>query len=79
MTIANRLRGTYGWIAAVIGLLVLSFGWVLCAELGFKYRDKISYEGFGLSFVGGWELQEGLYGVLQDLVFGGIIVWKLMN
>lgn len=64
---------------AVVGLVALSFGWVVCAELGYYFRDKIAVEKFGLSYVGGWELQEGFYGMLQDLVFGGIIVWKLMN
>lgn len=34
---------------------------------------------FGLPFVGGWELQEGFYGILQDLVLIGVIVWMLMN
>ena len=67
------------WIVAVVGLAVLSFGWPLCAELGYMFRDKIAIEKFGLSYVGGWELQEGFYGVLQDLVFGGIIIWMLMN
>lgn len=62
------------WVAAVIGLIVLSFGWIVCAELGFKYRDKISYEGFGLSFIGGWELQEGFYGLLQDIVFIAMMI-----
>lgn len=63
----------------VVGLIVLSFGWVVCADLGYYFRDKIAIEKFGLSYVGGWELQEGFYGVLQDLVFGGIIIWILMN
>ena len=63
----------------VVGLIVLSFGLVVCAELGYYFRDKIAIEKFGLSYVGGWELQEGFYGVLQDLVFGGIAIWMLIN
>ena len=51
----------------------------LIAYLGYYFRDKIVVEKFGLSYVGGWELQEGFYGVLQDLVFGGIAIWMLMN
>ena len=104
MTIANRLRGTYGWFARVFGLAAtiavylfsgswviavligvgywlgeLWCGWIICADLGYYFRDKIAVEKFGLSYVGGWELQKGFYGVLQDLVFGGIIIWMLMN
>ena len=63
----------------VVGLIVLSFGWVVCAELGYYFRDNIAIEKFGLSYVGGLELQEGFYGVLQDLVLIGVVVWKLMN
>lgn len=66
-------------MVAAVGLFILSFGWIICADLGYYFRDKIAIEKFGLSYVGGWELQEGFYGVLQDLVFGGIIIWKLMN
>ena len=51
----------------------------LIAYLGYYFRDKIAIEKFGLSYVGGWELQEGFYGVLQDLVFIGVVVWNLMN
>ena len=51
----------------------------MCAELGYYFRDKIAIEKFGLSYVGGWELQEGFYGVLQDLVLIGVVVWKLMS
>ena len=66
-------------MVAVVGLFVLSFGWIICADLGYYFRDKIAIEKFGLSYVGGWELQEGFYGVLQDLVLIGVIVWKLMS
>lgn len=62
----------------MVGLLVLSFGWVLCAELGFKYRDKISFEKFGLSFSGGWELGEAIVGIEQDLVIITLGVWYVM-
>ena len=63
------------WIVAVVGLAVLSFGWPLCAELGYVFRDKIAIEKFGLSYVGGWELQEGFYGVLQDLVLVVLVLF----
>ena len=61
-------------MVAVVGLFVLSFGWIICADLGYYFRDKIAIEKFGLSYVGGWELQEGFYGMLQDIVLVGIII-----
>lgn len=81
------IRGIYWWILPMIGLVVwtgsavlgivglvlLSFGWVVCAELGYYYRDKIKFKLFGLSFEGGWELQELFYGVWQTMVIGTLI------
>jgi hypothetical protein len=46
----------------------LSVGFPIACEIGYLLRDKISFEKYGLSFSGGWELQEGVYGLMQDLV-----------
>lgn len=62
------------WTAGIVGLLVLSLGWSVCAELGYIYRDKIAISKFGLSFIGGWELQEGFVGILQDLVLICVVI-----
>lgn len=66
-------------LCGLIGLLVLAIGFPICAELGYIFRDKISISKFGLSFVGGWELQEGFYGIWQDLVLIAYIVWYYIN
>ena len=77
------IRGFYWWLLPMIGvslwvgsfkvgaiaLAVLSFGWPLCTELGYKSSGKISFHKFGLDYEGGWELQEGFYGFIQDLTF----------
>jgi hypothetical protein len=81
------IRGLYWWIIPMIGvslwvgsftvgavaLVVLSFGWPLCAELGYRFSGKISFHKFGLDYDGGWELQEGFKGALIDLVIIAII------
>ena len=82
------VRGVYWWIVPMIGLAVLtgsavlgmiglvllSLGWVVCAELGYYYSDKIGFEFLGMSFRGGWELQELFYGAWQTVVIGTLIV-----
>ena len=49
-------------------IVFLSLGFPLAYEIGYYLRDKISFEKFGLSFSGGWELGEGIVGIEQDLV-----------
>ena len=89
--LALSIRGFYWWLptlaplyfigfslpvlALMIGLL--SIGFPIACELGYYFRDKISFEKFGLSYKGGWEIQEGFYGLMQDIVLiGGICyVW----
>ena len=61
LTILNRLRGTQGLWSKIIGFPI-------ACEIGYLLRDKISFEKYGLEFRGGWELQEGAYGLMQDLV-----------
>ena len=68
-----------GWSVAIVSLAVLSLGWPLCAELGYMYSDKIKWHKFGLSYEGGWELQEGFYGLLMDLVVVGIVLTMLFT
>ena len=91
--VALGIRGIYWWLPTLAPLYfvgfnplvilvcvaVLSIGFPLACELGYYFSDKISFEKYGVSFRGGWELQEGFYGILQDLVFGGMTIWMLMN
>ena len=53
----------------LLGCIVfLSIGFPLAYDLGYYLRDKVSFEKFGLSFKGGWELGDGIVGIEQDLV-----------
>lgn len=81
------IRGIYWWtlpmiglavltgnaLLGTIGLVLLSLGWVVCAELGYYYSDKVGFEFLGMSFRGGWELQELFYGAWQTMVIGTLI------
>ena len=83
------IRGLYWWaiptigismlvgvIPAVAALMVLSLGWPLAAELGYyigEVKGK-AYHFLGLSYERGWEMQEGIVGILQDIVLGGLII-----
>ena len=60
-----------------IALTVLSFGWPVCAELGYRFSGKISFHKFGLDYDGGREIQEGFYGLMQDLTFVSIYLLNL--
>ncbi|MDD2307759.1 MAG: hypothetical protein PHP53_23855, partial [Prolixibacteraceae bacterium] len=56
-------------------ILFLSIGFPLAYDLGYYLSGKISFEKFGLSFKGGWELGEGIVGLEQDIVLVGAILW----
>ena len=88
------IRGIYWWtlpmigvsmlvgvVPTVVALAVLSLGWPIAAELGYyigEVKGKV-YKFWGLSYERGWEMQEGVYGVLQDLVLVGLIVVYAVN
>ena len=80
--VALTIRGLYWWLPTLAPLyfvgfnpliligciLFLSVGFPVACELGYYFRDKLHFEKYGLSYAGGWELQEGFYGLMQDLV-----------
>ena len=86
--VALSIRGFYWWLPTLaplyfvgfsvelltVMILALSIGFPIACELGYYFRDKVSFEKFGLSYVGGWELQEGFYGLMQDIVFIGVVL-----
>lgn len=50
-------------------------------EIGYLLRDKTSFGKYVLEFRGGWELQEGVYGLMQDLVIItliGVSLWHYL-
>ena len=86
------IRGLYWWVVpaigvamsvgivpAVVALAVLSLGWPVAAEVGYYLGEvkKKDYSFWGLSYAGGWEMQEGVYGLLMDAVIVGVILWTL--
>ena len=82
------VRGLYWWAVPMIGmavltgsaviglagLMLLSVAWPMCAELGYMYSDEVGFEFLGMSFRGGWELQEMFYGAWQTMVFAILIM-----
>jgi len=88
------IRGIYWWaipmigvsmmvgvVPAVVALAALSLGWPIAAELGYyigEVKGKV-YKFWGLSYARGWEMQEGVYGVLQDLALIGLMVVYAVN
>ena len=89
--VALTIRGFYWWLPTLAPLyfvgfsielltamiLLLSISFPIACELGYYFRDKISFEKFGLSYRGGWELQEGFYGLMQDIVLVSLILINL--
>ena len=86
--VALSIRGFYWWLPTLaplyfvgfsveslaIAIILLSIGFPIACELGYYFRDKISFEKFGLSYRGGWELQEGFYGLMQDVVLLSLFI-----
>ena len=68
-----------GVVPAVIAWLVLGLSWPVAAEIGYYVGEikKKKLHLWILSYVGGWEWQEGVYGVVQDLVIVGVWLWTL--
>ena len=91
--VALAIRGFYWWLPTLAPLcfvgfnplvilgciLFLSVGFPIACEIGYRTSKLFSFNKYGFSIVGGWEHQEVWYGLFQDLVFGGIIIWILMN
>lgn len=86
--VALSIRGFYWWLPTLaplyfvgfsvelltVMILALSIGFPIACELGYYFRDKVSFEKFGLSYSGGWEIQDGFYGLMQDLVLLSLLI-----
>ena len=86
--VALSIRGFYWWGLTLsplyfvgfsvellsLMILLLSIGFPIACELGYYFRDNIHFEKYGLSYSGGWELQEGFYGLIQDICFNRRII-----
>lgn len=87
------IRGLYWWTLPCIGLgmmfgstvamivlAILSLGWVVAAEIGY-YIGEIKQKKIHiwiLSYIGGWEWQEGIYGILIDITLLGATTWHYL-
>ena len=86
--VALTIRGFYWWlptlaplyfvgfsvVSIAVAVAVLSIGFPIACEVGYKLKDKIKFNKYGLSIEGGWEIQEVAYGVIQDVVLIGLIL-----
>lgn len=89
--VALAIRGLYWWtiplsVLYFVGLppyfiagalLFLSISFPLACEIGYILDGKIKFHKYGLSVEGGWEIQEVVYGFMQDLVLIGIVLWLM--
>lgn len=78
--VALTIRGFYWWFLALaplyfvadsllitVSILFLSIGFPIACEIGYLLRNK-DYSFWKLSYKGGWEMQECVYGLMQDIV-----------
>ena len=74
--VALTIRGFYWWFLALaplyfvadsllitVSILFLSIAFPIACEIGYLLRNK-DYSFWKLSYKGGWEMQEGVYGLL---------------
>ena len=86
--VALGIRGIYWWlptlaplyfvgfsvVSIVVAVAVLSIGFPIACEIGYRLNGKIKFHKYGLSIEGGWEIQEVAYGAIQDVVLIGLIL-----
>jgi len=89
--VALSIRGLYWWIPTIAPLyfvgvnpylligsiLALSICFPIACELGYKNSNYLEFKYKFLEYKGAWELQEGFYGIMQDVVFI-IIIWSVL-
>ena len=87
--VALTIRGFYWWLPTLSPLYFVGFeplfllgcitflsvGFPLACELGYRTSKMFEFNKYGFSVVGGWEHQEVWYGLMQDLIFVGILLW----
>lgn len=85
--VALTLRGFYWWLPTLsplyfisdaytitLAIILLSFGFPLACELGYRTSPLFSLEYKTFSVKGGWEHQEIWYGLMQDIVLIGVVL-----
>ena len=86
--VALGIRGIYWWlptlaplyfvgfsvVSIAVAVVVLSIGFPVACEIGYRLNGKIKFHKYGISIDSGWEIQEIAYGVIQDVVLIGLIL-----
>lgn len=85
--VALTIRGFYWWALTLaplyfvanayiitLAIILLSFGFPLACELGYRTSKLFSFKYKTFSIKGGWEHQEVWYGLMQDIVFVGVVL-----
>ena len=62
------------WFAVTLAIFILSVGFPIACELGRLTAPLFSFEYKTFSIKGGWEHQEVWYGLMQDIVFVGVVL-----
>lgn len=89
--VALTIRGLYWWLPTLaplyfvgfsvdslaIAIILLSVGFPLACELGYRTSKMFEFNKYGFSVVGGWEHQEVWYGLMQDIVLISLILTKM--
>lgn len=90
--VALTIRGFYWWLPTLaplyfvgfdplylaVAVVLLSVGFPIACEIGYRTSKLFSFEKYGFSVSGGWEHQEVAYGLIQDLVLIGLGVSYVM-
>ena len=90
--VALGIRGIYWWlptlaplyfvgfsvVSITVAVAVLSIGFPIACEIGYRLNGKITFHKFGISIEGGWEIQEIVYGAIQDVVLIGGICYVMV-
>lgn len=82
--LALTIRGFYWWLPTLaplyfvgismntllLAILLLSIGFPIACEIGYHTTTKFNFKHMG----SGWEHQEVWYGLMQDIILGGLII-----
>jgi len=71
LPVAIPLVYLYGYYIPLISAIVLGVLFPVAAVLGYRFRNLNV-----IGWTGGWEIQELIYGIMQDSVIGiGVLIW----
>ena len=85
--VALTIRGFYWWLPTLAPLYFVGFdplvllgciaflsvSFPIACEIGYRTAPLFSFSKYGFDMVGGWEHQEVWYGLMQDIIFWGLL------